>query len=37
MAGDVPTREEMLNAALTAYGVRIAEVQPLLSWMEPCD
>ena len=37
MAGDVPTREEMLNAALSAYGVRLDDIQPLLSWMVPCD
>jgi hypothetical protein len=37
MAGDIPTREEMLNAALSAYGVRLDDVQPLLSWTVPCD
>jgi hypothetical protein len=37
MAGDVPTREEMLNAALSAYGVPLDDIQPLLSWMVPCD
>ena len=37
MAGDVPTREEMLNAALSAYRVRLDDIQPLLSWMVPCD
>jgi hypothetical protein len=37
MAGDVPTREEMLDAALSAYGVRLDDIQPLLSWMVPCD
>ncbi len=37
MAGDVPTREEMLNAALSAYGMRLEDIQPLLSWMVPCD
>ena len=37
MAGDVPTREEMLNAALSAYGLRLDDIQPLLSWMVPCD
>jgi hypothetical protein len=37
LAGDVPMREEMLDAALSAYGVRLDEVQPLLSWMMHCD
>jgi len=37
MAGDIPTREEMLNAALSAYGVRLDDVQPLISWTVPCE
>jgi hypothetical protein len=37
MAGDVPTREELLHATLRAYGVRLDDIQPLLSWMVPCD
>jgi hypothetical protein len=37
MLGDVPTHDEMLNAALSAYGLRLRDVEPLLSWMLPCD
>lgn len=37
MLGDVPTQGEMLDAALSAYGLRLREVEPLLSWMAPCD
>jgi len=37
MGGDVPTREEMLDAALRAYELRLDDIQPLLSWMTPSD
>ena len=37
MLGDVPPNDELLNAALIAYGLPIRDVQPLLSWMMPCD
>jgi hypothetical protein len=37
MLGDVPPQAEMLDAALGAYGFRLRDVQPLLSWMAPCD
>jgi hypothetical protein len=37
MAGDTPTKDELLNAALTAYGLQLDDVQPLVSWMVPCD
>jgi hypothetical protein len=35
--GDAPTREEMLSAALGAYGLEVRDVEPLLSWMVPCE
>ena len=37
MRGDVPPQNEMLEAALSAYEVRLRDIQPLLSWMSPCD
>ncbi len=37
MLGDLPPQDEMLNAALTAYGLQLRDMQPLLSWMVPCD
>jgi hypothetical protein len=37
MFGDVPPQDEMLAAALSAYGLELRDVQPLLSWMVPCD
>ncbi len=37
MLGDVASQDEMLNAALSAYGLRLRDVEPLLSWMQPCD
>jgi hypothetical protein len=37
MAGDVPPQDEMLSAALSAYGLPVSEIEPLLSWMVPCD
>jgi hypothetical protein len=35
--GDVPPQEELLNAALRAFGLQRRDVEPLLSWMLPCD
>jgi hypothetical protein len=35
MSGDVPSEEELLAGALRAYGMTLADMQPLLSW--PCD
>lgn len=35
MSGDVPSEEELLTGALAAYGVTLADIQPLLSWN--CD
>ena len=35
--GDVPSQSELLDAALSAYGLEVHDVQPLLSWMVPCD
>jgi hypothetical protein len=37
MRGDVPPQSEMLHAALSAYELRLCDVQPLLSWKSPCD
>ena len=37
MFGDVPPQDELLDAALRAYGLELPDVQPLLSWMVPCD
>jgi len=37
MRGDVPPQTEMLGAALSAYELGLGEMQPLLSWMSPCD
>jgi hypothetical protein len=37
MLGDVPPHDELLDAALGAYGLELRDVQPLLSWMVPCD
>jgi hypothetical protein len=37
MLGDVPPPDEMMDAALSAYGLRLRDVEPLLSWMAPCD
>ncbi len=37
MLGDVPQRDELLNAALSAYDLRLRDIQPLLSWMLPSD
>ncbi len=35
--GGAPTQNELLSAALSAYGLQLGEIQPLLSWMVPCD
>lgn len=37
MRGNVPSPEEMLSAALAAHGLRRRDIEPLLSWMAPCD
>jgi len=37
MSGDVPPDDELLAAALDAYRVTIADIQPLLSWTSDCD
>jgi adenine-specific DNA-methyltransferase len=37
MRGDVPPQDEMLDAALSAYELRLRDIHPLLSWMSPCD
>jgi hypothetical protein len=37
MLGDVPPQDEMMDAALSAYGLGFRDVEPLLSWMAPCD
>jgi hypothetical protein len=37
MVGDAPTQGEMLSAALGAYALDLRDVEPLLSWMLPCD
>ena len=37
MSGDVPSDDELLAAALDAYRVTRADIQPLLSWTSDCD
>jgi len=37
MSGDVPSDDELLAAALDAYRLTLAEIQPLLSWTSHCD
>jgi hypothetical protein len=37
MFGDVPPQDELLDAALRAYGLELPDVQPLVSWRLPCD
>jgi hypothetical protein len=37
MSGDVPSDDELLAAALDAYRVTLADIQPLLSWTSDCD
>ncbi len=36
MLGEVPTQDELLNAALGAYGLKLDDIEALLSWMVPC-
>ena len=37
VSGDVPSDDELLAGALDAYGVELADIQPLLSWTTRCD
>jgi hypothetical protein len=37
MSGDVPSEDELLAAALDAYDVTAADIEPLLSWTSDCD
>jgi N-6 DNA Methylase len=37
MSGDVPADTELLAAALDAYRLTLADIQPLLSWTGDCD
>jgi hypothetical protein len=37
MGGNTPPQDELLDAALAAYALRLPDIQPLLSWMSPCD
>jgi methylase of polypeptide subunit release factors len=37
MLGDVPSQDEMVHAALSAYGLQLRDMEPMLSWMAPCD
>ena len=37
MQGDIPRQDELLDAALEAYRVDRARMQPLLSWSVDCD
>ncbi|HVS61056.1 MAG TPA: N-6 DNA methylase [Gemmatimonadaceae bacterium] len=37
MSGDVPSDDELLAAALHAYRLTLADIQPLLSWTSDCD
>lgn len=37
MSGDVPSDDELLAAALHAYRLTRADIQPLLSWTSDCD
>ncbi|HET6760720.1 MAG TPA: hypothetical protein VFH13_01410, partial [Gemmatimonadaceae bacterium] len=37
MLGDVASQDEMMQAALSAYGLSLPDMEPLLSWMTPCD
>jgi hypothetical protein len=36
VSGDVPSDDELLAGALDAYGVELADIQPLLSWTTGC-
>ncbi|MDQ6689920.1 MAG: N-6 DNA methylase [Gemmatimonadota bacterium] len=37
MSGDIPSKSELLTAALDSYGLTLGDVQPLLSWTGDCD
>jgi hypothetical protein len=37
MAGDVATDAELLERTADAYGLKLADFQPLLSWRQDCD
>jgi len=37
MSGDVPSDDDLLAGALDAYGITMADTQPLLSWRSSCD
>jgi hypothetical protein len=37
MSGDVLSNDELLAAALCAYRLTFADIQPLLSWTSDCD
>jgi hypothetical protein len=37
MQGDIPSDDELLDAALDAYHIKREKVQPLLSWSVNCD
>jgi len=37
MHGDIPSDDELFEAALDAYRLRRDRVQPLLSWSLDCD
>ena len=37
MLGDVPPQDELLRAAVRAYGLQLQDIKPLLSWMVACD
>lgn len=36
-SGDIPTDGELLETALTAYGLDAIEIEPLFSWARNCD
>jgi hypothetical protein len=37
MIGGEPSDSELLESVVDAYGLKLAEVQPLLRWREDCD
>jgi Eco57I restriction-modification methylase len=37
MAGEAPTDAELLESSADAYGLKLADIEPLLSWREDCD
>jgi hypothetical protein len=37
VTGDVPSDDDLLTGALEAYGVKLADIRPLLSWTTDCD